>query len=307
VKQLSVIIPAFNEEQSISSTVISVLTMLSSSGIRGEVIVVNDGSMDATGRLAAEAGARVISHSSNHGYGASLKTGIRNSAFDLIAITDADGTYPIERIPDLVNALEGANMAVGARIGENVHIPAVRKPAKWLLRKMATHITGTQIPDLNSGLRVFRKSLALRYLHLLPSGFSFTTTITVASLCDDLDVRFIPIDYLPRTGSSKIRPGHFPNFLMLVLRLAVLFKPLKVFIPASMVCLVLGLVKLLLDIVIALRDTGLTTDLLRYPIISTTTVIFLVASLQILLVGMVAESLAQRQSCSPGSPPTGLE
>jgi glycosyltransferase involved in cell wall biosynthesis len=307
VKQLSVIIPAFDEELSISSTVHMVLEMLSRSGMQGEVIVVNDGSRDDTGRLAMEAGARVISHASNHGYGASLKTGIRNAAFDLIAITDADGTYPIERIPDLVNALEGANMAVGARVGENVHIPAIRRPAKWLLRKLATHITGRPIPDLNSGLRVFRKSLALRYLHLLPSGFSFTTTMTVASMCDDLDVRFVPIDYLPRTGSSKIRPGHFPNFLMLVLRLAVLFKPLKIFVPASMVCLVFGLVKLLLDIVIALKDTGLTVDLLRYPIISTTTVVFLIASLQILLVGMVAESLAQRQSCPPGSPPPGLE
>jgi len=307
MKQLSVVIPAFNEEKSISSTVFSAQKMLSSSGIQGEVIVVDDGSTDVTGRLASEAGARVIAHSTNHGYGASLKTGIRNAAYDLIAITDADGTYPIDRIPDLVDAIEGADMAVGARIGENVHIPAVRKPAKWLLRRLATHITGTQIPDLNSGLRVFRKGLALRYLHLLPSGFSFTTTITVASLCDDLDVKFIPIDYLPRTGTSKIRPGHFPNFLMLVLRLAVLFRPLKVFIPASMVCLVLGLVKLMLDIVIATKDTGLTLDLLRYPIISTTTVIFLIASVQILLVGMVAESLAQRQYCHPDPPPAGLE
>lgn len=305
MQQLSVIIPAFDEELSISSTVLAVRQMLVSSGMEGEVIVVDDGSKDATGRLAAEAGARVITHASNHGYGASLKTGIRSALFETIAITDADGTYPIDRIPDLVAAMDGACMAVGARIGGNVHIPAVRKPAKWILRKLAAHITGTRIPDLNSGLRVFRKSLALRYLHLLPSGFSFTTTITVASLCDDLDVRFLPIDYLPRTGSSKIRPGHFPNFLMLVLRLAVLFRPLKIFMPASLVCLVLGMVKLLLDIVIAFRDTGSTLDLLRYPIISTTTVIFLVASLQILLVGMVAESLAQRQSCPPGSPPPG--
>jgi len=302
MKQLSVVIPAFDEELSIRSTVEAVLDMFQRSGIEGEVIVVDDGSRDATGRLAVEAGARVIAHASNHGYGAALKTGIRNASFDVIAITDADGTYPIERIPDLLDALEGAEMAVGARIGSDVHIPAVRKPAKWVLRKLASNITGKEIPDLNSGLRVFRKSLAMRYLYLLPSGFSFTTTITVASLCDDLDVRFLPVDYLPRTGSSKIRPGHFPNFLMLVLRLAVLFRPLKVFVPASLVCLVLGLVKLMLDIVIALRDAGLTADLLKYPILSTTTVIFLVASLQILLVGMVAESLAQRQACSQDPP-----
>lgn len=300
--KLSVIIPAFDEELSISSTVHAVRKMMDSSGIQGEIVVVDDGSGDSTGRLAVEAGARVITHTKNRGYGASLKTGITNSIHDTIAITDADGTYPTERLPDLLEALEGADMVVGARTGDNVSIPWARKPAKWALRKLAAHLTGTKIPDLNSGLRVFPKALAMRYLHLLPSGFSFTTTITVASLCDDLEVKYVPIDYHPRTGSSKIRPGHFANFLMLVLRLTVLFRPLKVFVPASMFCLVMGLVKLMLDIVIALKDTGLTLELLRYPIISTTSVIFLVSSLQILLVGMVAEALAQRRSYPPSPP-----
>ncbi len=295
MKRLSVIIPAFNEEQSIVSTVEKVRAMLDRSGIDGEVIVVNDGSTDATGSLAVSTGVRVVSHERNLGYGASLKTGIRNSDCAVIAITDADGTYPVERVPELFQALESSEMAVGSRTGENVRIPLVRKPAKWVLNRLANRLTGTSIPDLNSGLRVFTRSLATRYLHLLPDGFSFTTTITVASLCDGVPVRFIPIDYHAREGSSKIRPGHFPNFLMLVLRLAVLFRPLKVFLPTSAVLFCFGFAKLVLDFIIAAGQVGLGPELVRYPIISTTTVIFLVSSLQVLLVGMVAEALAARR------------
>lgn len=293
--KLSVIIPAFNEEQSIVSTVERVRDTLCRCGIEAEVLVVNDGSTDSTGRLALSTGVMVVGHEQNQGYGASLKTGIRHSSSDMIAIIDADGTYPVDRLPDLLDAMPGAEMVVGSRTGGTVRIPFVRRPAKWVLNKLAERLTGTRIPDLNSGLRVFTRSLALRYLNLLPEGFSFTTTITVASLCDGVPVRFIPIDYHTREGSSKIRPGHFPNFLMLVFRLAVLFRPLKVFLPASMTLLVIGLAKLILDILIAIGQVGFTPALASHPVISTTTVIFLVSSLQVLLVGMVAEALAVRR------------
>lgn len=292
---VSVIIPAFNEEQSIVSTVDRVRGTLCSCGIDGEILVVNDGSTDATGSLARSTGARVLDHERNLGYGASLKTGIRNASSEVIAIIDADGTYPVDRLPELLEAMTGAEMVVGSRTGKTVRIPAVRRPAKWVLNRLANRLTGTRIPDLNSGLRVFRRSLALGYLNLLPDGFSFTTTITVASLCDGIPVRFIPIDYHTREGSSKIRPGHFPNFLMLVFRLAVLFRPLSVFLPASLTLFIIGLLKLAVDIAIALGKVGFTADLASYPVISTTTVIFLVSSLQVLLVGMVAEALAVRR------------
>jgi len=293
--KLSVIIPAFNEEQSIVSTVERVRDTLCRCGIDGEILVVNDGSTDSTGRLAMSTGVMVLDHACNLGYGASLKTGIRHASSEIIAIIDADGTYPVDRLPDLLNAMLGAEMVVGSRTGGTVRIPIVRRPAKWVLNKLANRLTGTRIPDLNSGLRVFTRSLALRYLNLLPEGFSFTTTITVASLCDGITVRFIPIDYHTREGSSKIRPGHFPNFLMLVFRLAVLFRPLKVFLPASMTLFILGLFKLVLDFLIAVSHAGFTPELASYPVISTTTVIFLVSSLQVLLVGMVAEALAVRR------------
>lgn len=296
MKELSVVIPAYNEEQSIVTTVGSVRDMLDGAGITGEIIVVDDGSDDRTGELAATTEARVLTHSSNRGYGASLKTGIRNSVYETIAITDADGTYPVERIPSLLEALEsGADMAVGARTTGVSNIPTARRPAKWVLRKLAAYITGCRIPDLNSGLRVFGKNLALNYFHLLPSGFSFTTTITVASLCDDLEIEFIPIDYMQREGTSKITPTHFPNFVMLVMRLAVLFRPLKIFIPASLFCFVLGIVKLGIDVALAVQQTGgFGWSILSFPVISSTTVILMVSGLQILLFGMVAEAMARR-------------
>ncbi len=292
--RVSVVIPAYNEEQSIVSAVESTRAALSPDWADSEIIVVDDGSTDSTAELARGTGARVFRHSTNHGYGAALKTGIARAEGRIIAITDADGTYPSERLPDLLERLEDSDMVVGARTGESVHIPPLRRPAKRLLRALAANITETGIPDLNSGLRVFRRSLALRYLHLLPSGFSFTTTITVASLCDDLEVTYIPIDYHEREGRSKIVPGHFFNFVLLVLRLAVLFRPLKVFVPAAAVCGILGLVKLMLDVVIAIDQAGLTASLFTFPIVSPTAVIFLVAALQLLLFGMVAESMGRR-------------
>ena len=293
--RIAIVVPAFNEEASISSTISGIREMMEGSGIQGEIIVVDDGSTDGTSELCRDAGARVITHGSNLGYGAALKTGIRSTDCPLIAITDADGTYPVNRIPDLLAAMDGSDMAVGARTGDRVRIPLVRKPAKWVLRKLATRITGRKIPDLNSGLRVFRRELALEYMHLLPNGFSFTTTITIASMCDGRDVAYVPIDYYRREGRSKINPGHFPRFGMLILRLAVLFRPLRVFLPVAVFLFTVGLLKLVADVAIAVSAMGLGLDLFKHPIISTTAVIFLISSLQVLLVGMVAEALATRR------------
>ncbi len=300
LKNISVIIPAYNEEQSIVTTIESVVNILVSCGSESEIIVVDDGSSDSTFALASSTVARVIRHSCNYGYGASLKTGIRSASNGIIIICDADGTYPVGRIPELLSQLDNCDMVVGSRTGDTVCIPWNRKPAKWFLRKLAVHITGRDIPDLNSGLRVFRKSLALQYFNLLPSGFSFTTTITVASLCDDLEVTYVPIDYRQRTGESKIKPAHFPNFIMLVLRLAVLFRPLKVFVPISLFCFVTGLLKLSLDIISAANQAGsLGAILTSFPVVSTTSVILLVSALQILLFGMVAEAMARRAKPLP--------
>jgi glycosyltransferase involved in cell wall biosynthesis len=295
--QASVVIPAYNEAESAGETVRAVREVLTGSGIEGEIILVDDGSTDGTAAIAEEAGAVVISHGENLGYGVALKTGIRHSQSETIVITDADGTYPVDRIPDLLKRMEdtGADMVVGARTGSSVRIPLSRKPFKWFLRRLARYIVKRPIPDLNSGLRVFSKKMALRYMHLYPKGFSFTSTITVASMCDDLKVEYVPIDYHERTGKSKIVPVDFLSFVILVLRLSVLFKPLRVFIPVSAFCFTVGFLKMIHDVYMALLISHNTsTSLLYLPVISATAIAFFLASLQILLIGMVAEALARK-------------
>jgi glycosyltransferase involved in cell wall biosynthesis len=148
----------------------------------------------------------VVRHATNRGYGAALKSGIAAARHSLIAVVDADGTYPIPELPRLASACEGAHMVIGSRTGKNVQAAPARSAAKWLFRLFARWVTRTPIPDLNSGLRVFRREVAERYMSLLPNGFSFTTTITMAALADDLIVRFEPVDYMPRVGRSKVHP-----------------------------------------------------------------------------------------------------
>ena len=150
-------------------------------------------------------------------------------------ITDADGTYPVEEIPSLLKWTDRYDMVVGARTGEIVKIPFLRRPAKWFLRKLASYLAKTKIPDLNSGLRVFKKDIALKYWKLFPDGFSFTSTITMACLTNNYDVKYIPINYYKREGKSTIHPiRDFIGFNNLLLRLVIHFSPLRVFIPFAL-------------------------------------------------------------------------
>jgi glycosyltransferase involved in cell wall biosynthesis len=168
---VSIIIPAYNEEKAIEPVLSALRETMSASGMDHEILVIDDGSSDRTGDIAGAIGApvKVVSHDINRGYGAALKTGIRAARFPLICITDADGTYPNDRIPELIAHYSQAAcaMVVGSRTGANVAIPFVRKPAKWAIGKLASYIVGERIPDINSGLRVFPKDLARRIFPLL--------------------------------------------------------------------------------------------------------------------------------------------
>jgi len=241
----SVVIPAFNEEKGIVPTLRELRETLS--GLDYEILVVDDGSHDRTAELARGEGATVYQQPLNRGYGASLKAGIRRAKHDVIVITDADGTYPASAIPALVAGCETYEMVVGARVGANVAIPLVRRPAKWVLGKLASYLAGRPIPDLNSGLRAMRRELVRQYEHLLPSGFSFTTTITLSALCRDHLVRFDPIDYRARAGNSKIRPRHAYDFFLLILRTIVYFNPLKIFLPVGALFFAAGVAKFIYD------------------------------------------------------------
>jgi hypothetical protein len=156
-----------------------------------------------------------------------LKLGVHAAKHPWILITDADGTYPTDAIPGLLARGEFNSMVVGARTGQTVKIPLVRRPAKAFLRWLASYLAGQRLPDINSGLRLMRKDLVRRYEHLLPDGFSFTTTITLAAACNSHPVEYIPINYLARLGESKIRPRHAYDFTLLILRTIVFFNPLK--------------------------------------------------------------------------------
>jgi glycosyltransferase involved in cell wall biosynthesis len=279
--KVSVVIPAFNEEQGVGPVVVELLETLGRQGLEAEIIVVDDGSTDKTAAAAAAAGARVLRHRSNRGYGAALKSGISAASNDYVVITDADGTYPSKYIPELLASLETADMVVGARTGANVKIPLVRRPAKWLLNRLANYMTNSKIPDLNSGLRAFRRNVAMQYFTILPDQFSWTTTITLAMHCDKYAVTYLPIDYLARKGRSKIVPWDAGSFAILILRTAMLFRPLRVFIPVVMLCLIYGCVKM-------------SIDMTRDPNISASALLAFVSALIILLIGMLGDALATR-------------
>jgi glycosyltransferase involved in cell wall biosynthesis len=248
--ELSVVIPAFNEEKGIGRTVDELRHRLEAESISFEIIIVDDGSTDGTRKAAEESGARVIAVSENRGYGAALKRGIKAGNSPFVAITDADGTYPASDLTRMLEIARDADMVVGARSASMKNVPLMRRPAKLFLNKLANFLSRRNIPDLNSGLRVFRRSSLEQFLPLLPEGFSFTTTITLCMVCSHLNVQYVAIDYRPRIGKSSMRPREFFNFILLVVRAIVLFNPLRVFLPLGAFLFLAGVAKLIYDIAI---------------------------------------------------------
>lgn len=227
---ISVVIPAFNEAAAIRATIEDVKRALSI--LEHEVIVVDDGSSDSTGEQAAAAGAKVIRHPHNLGYGASLKTGVRAAQYDTIVITDADGTYPNADMPKLLGEFRrGFNMVVGARSGDHYRESAIKAPLRYLLKWLVEFTTGRRIPDVNSGLRVFSKADAMPLLDDLCNTFSFTTSLTLAYLMTSRFVGYMPIDYHPRVGQTKVRLFRDSlRTLQFIVQAILQYNPLKLFI-----------------------------------------------------------------------------
>ncbi len=270
----SVVVPCFEEEGSIRKTIAELRGCL-----RGlepyELIVVDDGSADGTPSILASAKAQdadldVFTHYDNQGYGAALKTGIRASSGEYIVITDADGTYPNDRIPELLAAAEDVDMVVGARTSDEVEYPLLRKIPKVFMRAYAVWITRQDIPDLNSGMRVLRRSVVERFLNVLPDGFSFTTTITIAMMTNRYPVRYVPISYAKRVGRSKIRPVRDTlRFFQLILRTGMYFAPLRVYSPILWFMFVSFLASFGYDVFV-LRDLTEKTLLLLMLLVTST-------------------------------------
>ena len=279
----SLVLPVYNEEQGILATLDHLQKTLMASGCKYEIVAVNDGSTDGTDEILSYCDdIRVIKHNKNRGYGAALKTGIRHAKYPLIVITDADGTYPNERIPELVALATQADMVVGSRTGAKVRYPLIRRIPKWFLIHFAEWVTMQHIPDLNSGLRVFRKSVVARFLNILPDTFSFTTTITVAMLTNNYVVHYEPIDFHHRLGKSKIKPIRDTlRFIQLILRTGVYFAPLRVFLPVATVFFIGFLITLSQDVFI------------RHDL-TERTLILLVSSTQLGMFALLADMIDKR-------------
>lgn len=237
---LSVIIPAFDEEDAIGQTVRKVKETLAVSDIAAfEIIVIDDGSADRTQEIAATEGAIVIRHVHNLGYGRSLKDGIEAARYPAIVITDADGTYPIQDIPRLFALYrQGYHMVVGSRTGEHYRQSIIKSPLRWILQHLVEYTASRKIPDINSGLRIFSRDHARAYLDRLCDTFSFTTSLTLAFMMNGLYVVYVPIDYYKRIGKTKVRLlSDSLRTLQYIAEAAVYYNPLRVFMLLS-ACLI---------------------------------------------------------------------
>jgi glycosyltransferase involved in cell wall biosynthesis len=235
---LSIIIPAKNEAAVIGGIVASLRQQYP----RAEILVVNDGSEDDTASLAAEAGARVVTHPMSLGNGAAIKSGARAARGEVFVMMDGDGQHKAEDIQSLLDKLEeGFDMAIGAR-DSGSHAGLGRLAANGLYNVFASLISGRRIPDLTSGFRAVRGDLFKKFLYLLPNGFSYPTTITMAFMRSGYPVTFLPITAEKRTGTSHIRPIRDGlRFLAIIFKIATLYAPLKVFLPISGMFFVSGL------------------------------------------------------------------
>ena len=281
---VTIIIPAFNEEAGIGNTLNQIEKNINSELY--DIIVIDDGSTDKTSQIVSSYNSvNLIKHLSNKGYGSALKTGIHNANNDIICITDADGTYPNEKIPRLVSQLieNDLDMIVGARTGKNVKIPLLRKPAKWTIGKLANFVTNQKIPDINSGLRIFKKSSFIPFQYIVPDGFSFTTTITLGMLSGGYKVEFIPINYFQRLGKSKIRPIRDTlNFIKLILRIGLYFAPLKIFMPISAGLFILAI------------GWGLFTKFVLGELADVSSLIIAMTGFQVVVLAFIAELINHR-------------
>jgi len=249
---ISVVVPALNECDAIEDTVRRIHSVLRQNGFDGyEVVVVDDGSSDGTGEIARSAGARVIHHPHNVGYGRSLKDGIVAAENDTIVISDADGSYPIEAIPELVTAFQtGFDMIVGARTGKFYRESALKSPLRWILKAIVQFTANREIPDINSGLRVFSKTTATRYFEHVSDTFSFTTSLTLAYMMNSKFVQYRPIEYHERVGKSKVRLFRDSiRTLQYILEAATYYNPLKIFGLFGIICLVMAIFSFALGVI----------------------------------------------------------
>lgn len=240
MKNLSVVIPAYNEEESIGEVIIELKHLLNTTVSNYEIIVIDDGSTDKTKEIAEDTGAKVISHPINIGYGKAILTGIEFSQYEYIVTIDADGSYPVKELPKLLQEIEKFDLVIAARTGKEFWGTFLKYPARLIFLWLAEFTVGEKIPDVNSGFRVFKKSAFKKLsLPLLCRGFSFSTTMTLSFMLAGSFVKFVPITYLPRKGHSKVKYlKDTLRTLQAMAEIITFFNPLKIvlllsFLPLS--------------------------------------------------------------------------
>jgi len=241
---LSVVLPTYNEEQAIEQVVGEIRDALRDWDGTWEIMVVDDASTDRTASLAEGLGVRIVRRVENGGAGASRKTGIAAARGALIAMLDVDGTYVPAHLPELLSHCAIYDQVNGARTSEQGTLKLLRTPAKWLIRKLAEWVSKRPIPDLNTGMKVFKRDIMRRYTWVIPDGFSCVTSMTLAFLCNGHPVKYVPVEYRPRIGKSKFHPVRDTAlYAATVMRVIMYFRPLRIFGPVATALFVLAAAK----------------------------------------------------------------
>ena len=248
---VTVLLPAYNEERAIEPVLADIVTALEDEPLKFEILIVDDASTDRTVPYAerfaegcTRCPIRIIRRPENRGAGAARKIGVREARGDVVVMLDADGSYPAHCIRDLLKYFPDYDQVNGARTSEQGTLPWLRGPAKWFIRKLACYLTGRHIPDLNTGLKAFKREAMLPWLWAVPDGFSCVTTMTLAFLTNDHAVKYVPTEYRPRIGKSKFHPlKDTLAYFNTVIRIVSYFRPLRVFLPVAAMVLALGAAK----------------------------------------------------------------
>lgn len=280
---VSVVLPVFNEAGHLEKEIFRIREALESSEFSFEIVVVDDGSTDGSGELLRDIdGIRLLRFRTNRGSGSARKYGTLAARGRYVVWSDVDMTYPNDQIPDLVRDLAGYDQVVGARRTEEGTVRLLRKPAKWLIRRLASYLSGVEIPDLNSGFRAFRRDVARQFLHLLPAGFSCVTTLTMTFLNNGYSVNYVPIDYSPREGESKFHWWKDTRrYLLQVVRMVLSYSPLKVLMPPAILFFVVGSGKAVYDVID--KDFRIASN----------TIVLLGVAFALAIVAMLADLLVQ--------------